>query len=148
VTDTALVLLLRRCRETLAAVHRSIDRQLSRISEEHAASVMLGRLHGEPGENGSRSSLLMQYEVGEAAESAGGGRGGSSTMPNKRNPTACMLTLAVAHRIPGLVANFLSGTLQEHERVVGGCQAEWSTVAGIGRRYCSVRRWAANTRTG
>jgi 3-carboxy-cis,cis-muconate cycloisomerase len=50
-------------------------------------------------------------------------------MPNKRNPTACSLTLAAAHRVPGLVASFLSAMLQEHERGVGGWQAEWPIIA-------------------
>lgn len=76
-------------------------------------------------------ALLMQFEVGEAAEPGGEGRGGSSTMPHKRNPTACMLAIAAARRTPGLVANFLTGMLQEHERGLGGWQAEWSTVQTI-----------------
>jgi 3-carboxy-cis,cis-muconate cycloisomerase len=76
-------------------------------------------------------SLLMQNEVGEVAEPGGEGRGGSSTMPNKRNPTACALTLAAAHRLPGLVASFLSAMLQEHERGVGGWQAEWPIIAAV-----------------
>jgi 3-carboxy-cis,cis-muconate cycloisomerase len=74
-------------------------------------------------------SLLMQDEVGEASEPGGNDRGGSSTMPNKRNPIACSLALAAAHRLPGLVASFLSGMLQEHERAVGGWQAEWPLIA-------------------
>ena len=73
--------------------------------------------------------LLMQGEVAEVAEPGGDGRGGSSTMPNKHNPTACVLTLAAAHRVPGLVASFLSAMLQEHERSVGGWQAEWPIIA-------------------
>jgi 3-carboxy-cis,cis-muconate cycloisomerase len=76
-------------------------------------------------------SLLMQGEVGEAAEPGGDGRGGSSTMPHKHNPIACSLTLAAAHRVPGLVAAFLSSMVQEHERGVGGWQAEWPTVAAV-----------------
>ena len=76
-------------------------------------------------------ALLMQNEVAEAAEPGGEGRGGSSTMPHKRNPTACALTLAAAHRVPGLVASFLSAMLQEHERGVGGWQAEWPIIASI-----------------
>ena len=76
-------------------------------------------------------ALLMQFEVGEAFEPGGAGRGGSSTMPHKRNPTACMLTIAAAKRTPGLLANFLSGMLQEHERAVGGWQSEWPTIEGI-----------------
>jgi 3-carboxy-cis,cis-muconate cycloisomerase len=76
-------------------------------------------------------SLLMQGEVAEAAEPGGDGRGGSSTMPQKRNPIACAITLAAANRVPGLVSAFLSGMVQEHERGVGGWQAEWPTVAGL-----------------
>jgi 3-carboxy-cis,cis-muconate cycloisomerase len=76
-------------------------------------------------------ALLMQYEVGEAAEPGGDGRGGSSTMPHKRNPTACMLAIAAAKRTPGLLSDFLNGMLAEHERGLGGWQAEWTTVQAI-----------------
>ena len=52
-------------------------------------------------------------------------------MPQKQNPVASTLTLAAANRVPGLVAAFLSGMVQEHERGVGGWQAEWPTVGGV-----------------
>jgi len=90
-----------------------------------------GVLTGSLGKMARDISLLMQNEVGEAAEPGGEGRGGSSTMPNKRNPTACSLALAAAHRVPGLVASFLSAMVQEHERGVGGWQAEWPIIAGV-----------------
>jgi 3-carboxy-cis,cis-muconate cycloisomerase len=76
-------------------------------------------------------SLLMQGEVAEAAEPRDDGRGGSSTMPHKRNPIGCSLALAAAHRAPGLVAAFLSAMVQEHERGVGGWQAEWPIIASL-----------------
>jgi len=76
-------------------------------------------------------SLLMQTEVSEAAETGGDGRGGSSAMPHKRNPIGCALTLAAAQRVPGLLASFLTGMVQEHERAVGGWQAEWPVVASV-----------------
>src|SRR5206468_9983505 len=76
-------------------------------------------------------ALLMQFELGEAAEPGGDGRGGSSSMPHKRNPTACVLTLAAAKRVPGLLADFVSAMVQEHERAAGGWQAEWPLVHGI-----------------
>ena len=90
-----------------------------------------GVLTGSLGKMARDIVLLMQNEVGEANEPGSEGRGGSSTMPHKRNPTACSLTLTSAHRVPGLVASFLSAMLQEHERGVGGWQAEWPVVATV-----------------
>jgi 3-carboxy-cis,cis-muconate cycloisomerase len=72
-------------------------------------------------------SLLMQQEVAEVAEAGGG----SSAMPNKRNPAGSVLAIASATRVPGLVATYLSAMLQEHERAAGGWQAEWPVVAGV-----------------
>ncbi len=37
--------------------------------------------------------------------------------------------LAASTRLPGLVAAFLTGMVQEHERAVGGWHAEWPTIA-------------------
>jgi 3-carboxy-cis,cis-muconate cycloisomerase len=76
-------------------------------------------------------ALMMQNEIAEIAEPASDGRGGSSTMPHKRNPIACALTLASANRVPHLVASFLSAMPQEHERGVGGWQSEWPTIVAI-----------------
>jgi 3-carboxy-cis,cis-muconate cycloisomerase len=73
-------------------------------------------------------SLLMQHEVGEVSEPSSPGRGGSSTMPHKRNPTACAATLGAAERMPGLLADYVSGMVQEHERGVSAWVAEWSTI--------------------
>jgi 3-carboxy-cis,cis-muconate cycloisomerase len=88
-------------------------------------------LTGSLGKMARDISLLMQHEVGEVAEPGGAGRGGSSTMPHKRNPIASILTLAAANRVPGLTAAFLSQMVQEHERAAGGWQAEWPTVASV-----------------
>jgi 3-carboxy-cis,cis-muconate cycloisomerase len=96
-----------------------------------ALIVACGVLTGTLGKMARDISLLMQGEVGDVAEPTGEGRGGSSTMPQKRNPIASAVTLAAANRVPGLVAAFLSGMVQEHERGVGGWQAEWPTVAGV-----------------
>ena len=222
VTDTALVLLLRRCRDVLSKDHERMMAALSRLSDEHAGTVMLGRTLLQPappvtfglkaagwlaairrgwervasrfeesayvqfggasgtlaalGEDGLAVgealaadlqlkcpdapwhghrdrlaalmaalcvytgsvakmaldlALLMQFEVGEVAEAGGDGRGGSSTMPHKKNPTGCMLAIAAAKRTPGLLANFLNGMAGEQERGLGGWQSEWATVEGI-----------------
>src|SRR5258708_25830102 len=90
-----------------------------------------GVLTGSLGKMARDVSLLMQTEIAEVAEPGGEGRGGSSTMPHKRNPMSCSLTLAAAQRVPGLVASFLSAMIQEHERGVGGWQAEWPIIASV-----------------
>ncbi len=76
-------------------------------------------------------SLMMQVEVGEASEPSGPGRGGSSTMPHKRNPVGAALILAAANRAPHLAATIVSGMVQEHERALGGWQSEWPTLAAL-----------------
>jgi len=222
VADTAIVLLLRRAALVLAADHARLQRALRRLSEDHSATVMLGRTLLQPappvtfglkaagwfgalrrgwtrlettfqdaavlqfggasgtlaalGEHGVAAAaalaeeltlqnpeapwhahrdrlaalicacgiytgtlakmardiaLLMQGEVAEVAEGPSEGRGGSSTMPHKRNPTGCSLALAAATRVPGLMAAFLSGMAQAHERGAGGWQAEWTTIARV-----------------
>jgi 3-carboxy-cis,cis-muconate cycloisomerase len=72
--------------------------------------------------------LLAQTEVAEASEGGGDGRGGSSTMPHKRNPVGAVGLVACAARGPGLVATMLGAMVQEHERGAGGWQAEWETL--------------------
>ncbi len=69
-------------------------------------------------------ALLSQTAVGEAYEPATAGRGGSSAMPHKRNPTGCQVALSAAVRAPGLVAGILSALPAEEERGIGGWQAE------------------------
>ena len=102
--------------------------QRDRLAE---AVCACGILTGSLGKMARDISLLMQHEVGEASEPGGGGRGGSSTMPQKRNPIASAIALAAANRLPGLTAAFLSQMVQEHERGVGGWQAEWATVSEV-----------------
>jgi 3-carboxy-cis,cis-muconate cycloisomerase len=72
--------------------------------------------------------LLAQTEVAEVAEGGGEGRGGSSTMPHKRNPVAAVAVLACAQRTPGLLATIYGAMVQEHERAAGAWQAEWPAM--------------------
>jgi 3-carboxy-cis,cis-muconate cycloisomerase len=215
VSDTALILLLRRAHPPMAADQARLDRGLRSVSEAHARTVMLGRTLLQPatpitfglkaarwwaavtrswrrfsaawdralvlqlggaagtlaafgdrapdvarelatalslravppwhtdrdrlgafitaaalytaalGKMARDVALLMQDEVGEVAEPGGG----SSAMPHKHNPSACAVAVASAVRMPGLVAAFLTGMTQEHERSVGGSQAEWPTLS-------------------
>ncbi len=217
VTDTALILLLRRAQPIIQADHDRLEHALRELSERHADTVMAGRTllqpatpvtfglkvagwtaavvrswrrlhrvwntamviqlggaagtraalgeHGTPiadamaraltlrpappwhtdrdrlgaviascglyvavlGKVARDVTLLMQAEITEAAEPGGG----SSTMPQKRNPSGCALVLAAATRVPGLVASYLTAMPQEHERGVGGIQAEWPIVSAV-----------------
>ncbi|MFL6664097.1 MAG: 3-carboxy-cis,cis-muconate cycloisomerase [Rhizobacter sp.] len=90
-----------------------------------------GVLCGTLGKIGTDIALLAQAEVGELTEPAGGGRGGSSTMPHKRNPVAAMLALANALRAPQRVAAVLTAMQQQHERGLGNWQAELAESAGV-----------------
>ena len=94
------------------------------------ASV-LGILTGTLGKMAKDISLLMQTEVGEVFEGAGEGKGGSSTMPHKRNPVTCAAILANATRVPHLVGTILSAMPQEHERSAGLWHAEWEVMTQI-----------------
>jgi 3-carboxy-cis,cis-muconate cycloisomerase len=64
----------------------------------------LAILTGTCGKIARDVSLMMQTDVGEAFEPAGEGRGGSSTMPHKRNPVAAARALAAATMAPNLAA--------------------------------------------
>ncbi|MDO9498551.1 3-carboxy-cis,cis-muconate cycloisomerase [Falsiroseomonas sp.] len=68
--------------------------------------------------------LLMQSEVAEASEPAAPGRGGSSAMPQKRNPIACEYVIAQARSAQTLVPQVLGAMAHEHERGAGGQQVE------------------------
>lgn len=92
-----------------------------------------GMLTGTLGKIARDIALQMQTEVGELAEPAGAGKGGSSTMPHKRNPVGCAAVLTAAARVPPLVSTMLSGMVQEHERALGGWQVEWDALADIAR---------------
>lgn len=76
-------------------------------------------------------SLLMQTEIAEVFEPTAKGRGGSSTMPHKRNPVAAASILAAANRVPALMASIYQSMVQEHERALGAWHAEWLAIPEI-----------------
>ena len=86
----------------------------------------LGVAAGTAGKIARDIALLSQTEVAEVHE--GRSDGGSSTMPQKQNPVSSAAVLAAATRAPGLVATILAAMPQEHERALGGWQAEWDTI--------------------
>jgi 3-carboxy-cis,cis-muconate cycloisomerase len=98
---------------------------------EVAAS--LGLLVGSLGKIARDISLMSQTEIDEVVEPSGPGRGGSSTMPHKRNPVASAVMLSAALRVPALISTVLTAMVQEHERGLGGWHAEWETLPEIFR---------------
>ena len=106
---------------TLVPWHSARDR-FARLGAEFAI------LAGVAGKIGRDVALLMQPEVGEAAEGVAPGRGGSSSMPHKRNPVLSMLALEAAQRAPNLAATLLGQLTPEHERGLGQWQSQWFTL--------------------
>ena len=72
-------------------------------------------------------TLLAQTEVGELAEGSGGG---SSTMPQKRNPVSSTLAVASARLAHAHASVLAGGIAHEHERAVGAWHAEWEALSG------------------
>ncbi|WP_176476400.1 3-carboxy-cis,cis-muconate cycloisomerase [Pseudomonas indica] len=99
--------------------------QRDRLAE---VAALLGLIAGTLGKLGRDLSLLMQTDVGEAFEPSAPGKGGSSTMPHKRNPVGAAVLIGAATRAPGLVATLLAALPQEHERSLGLWHAEWETL--------------------
>ena len=83
---------------------------------------------GAAGKIGGDIVLLSQTEIGEVAESSGGG---SSTMPQKHNPVASVRAVAAARRATAHAAMLLQGFDHELQRAAGAWQAEWEPFAGV-----------------
>jgi 3-carboxy-cis,cis-muconate cycloisomerase len=99
-----------------------------RIAE--AASVF-AIIAGTCGKIARDVSLMMQTDVAEAFEPSGEGRGGSSTMPHKRNPVAAASALGAATMAPNLAATIFAAQVQDHERSAGPWHAEWPTLPAL-----------------
>ena len=93
--------------------------------------AVLGLIAGSLGKLGRDISLLMQTEAGEVFEPSAPGKGGSSTMPHKRNPVGAAVLIGAATRVPGLLSTLFSAMPQEHERSLGLWHAEWETLPEI-----------------
>jgi 3-carboxy-cis,cis-muconate cycloisomerase len=73
--------------------------------------------------------LMAQTEVGEVAEPAGEGRGGSSTLPHKRNPILSVIAVANARRVFDLSHTLQAAAVGEHERAAGAWHSEWEALS-------------------
>ncbi|HEX2102680.1 MAG TPA: 3-carboxy-cis,cis-muconate cycloisomerase [Solirubrobacteraceae bacterium] len=113
----------------------------------HTIRVRPGELAGALGvacgvvaKVGRDVTLLAQTEVAEVREGVPG-RGGSSTLPHKRNPVAAVSAVACAMRAPGLVAELLGAMAHEHERAAGAWHAEWRPFGALLETTGSACAW-------
>jgi 3-carboxy-cis,cis-muconate cycloisomerase len=78
---------------------------------------------------------LSRPEIAEVAESSAPGRGGSSTMPDKRNPVLSVLIRRCALSAPSLAAQLhLAAAQSVDERSDGAWHLEWATLRTLARR--------------
>ncbi|MBJ9976868.1 3-carboxy-cis,cis-muconate cycloisomerase [Pseudomonas sp. S75] len=120
--------------EALAAqLHLSLPEQPWHTHRDRLVEFasVLGLVAGSLGKFGRDVSLLMQTEAGEVFEPSAPGKGGSSTMPHKRNPVGAAVLIAAATRVPGLLSTLFAAMPQEHERSLGLWHAEWETLPEI-----------------
>ena len=99
-----------------------------RLAEIAAAFAILA---GTCGKIARDVALMMQMEVGEVSEPQAPGRGVSSTLPHKRNPSGAAAALSAATSAPNLVATILAAQVQEHERGIGAWQSEWVSFPAL-----------------
>ncbi len=96
-----------------------------------ALAGALGTVAGTSAKISGDVALLMQEEVGEAYEPAEPGRGGSSTLPHKRNPVGAAAVGAAARRAIALVGLYYEGLAGEHERHLTAWPVEWQSLGDL-----------------
>ncbi|WTL22843.1 lyase family protein [Streptomyces sp. NBC_01506] len=84
--------------------------------------------------------VLSRTEIGEVAESRGGG---SSALPHKRNPVRAALIAAAARQAPALASVLLGALVAEDERPAGPWHAEWQPLRELLRLTGGAARDAA-----
>ncbi|MEA2666206.1 MAG: 3-carboxy-cis,cis-muconate cycloisomerase, partial [Candidatus Eremiobacteraeota bacterium] len=119
-----------RGREVALALGRELDLRVpdlpwhaDRSPFANAASA-LGLTCGSLAKFATDVVLLMQTEVAEVSEPHAPGRGGSSTMPQKRNPIAAEYAIANARAVRALVPVMLEAMAGDHQRSTGPWQTE------------------------
>jgi 3-carboxy-cis,cis-muconate cycloisomerase len=95
------------------------------------AACFLGLVTGTLGKIAMDVKLLMQTEVAEAFEPFHEGRGSSSTMPQKRNPIACLYIHATSALVRQHVAALLEAMVADHERSTGPWEIEWIALPEV-----------------
>jgi 3-carboxy-cis,cis-muconate cycloisomerase len=91
-----------------------------------ALGCALGLLVGSLGKMAKDISLMAQPEIGEVAEVLEPGPASVSPLTYQHSALGSMVALAAAQRVPQRIAVMLAAMPQEHERGLGGLQAEWA----------------------
>ncbi len=92
----------------------------------------LGLVCGSLGKVALDVKVMVATEIGELREPAGGGgRGASSTMPQKRNPISCAYITACNGVVRQHVAALLSAMAADFERSTGPWETEWIVLPEI-----------------
>lgn len=97
------------------------------------AATTFGLLAGTLTKIARDISLHSQTEIAEIHEPSEQNRGGSSTLPHKRNPVACAAILGATLRVPALVSSMLAAMDHPQQRALGSWHAEWETFPEIVR---------------
>ncbi len=92
------------------------------------ATGLLALIAGSIGKIGYDIMLLMQTEITEVLEPFVAGRGASSTMPQKRNPTSSEMMVAAAKIVREQHSLMLDALVQDHERATGPWHVEWHAL--------------------
>jgi len=93
--------------------------------------------------------VLARPEIAELSEPGGTGRGGSSSMPQKRNPILSVLTVSAARKAPALAAELhRSAGAAVDERPDGAWHGEWQTLRELMRLVGGAAALVAELTTG
>jgi 3-carboxy-cis,cis-muconate cycloisomerase len=93
-------------------------------------------------------TLLAQSEVAEVHEGSAAGHGGSSTMPQKRNPVVAIIILGNTKQAPALLCSVAAAAEQELQRAAGAWHAEWQPLSHLLQITGSAAAWSAELLAG
>ncbi len=117
---------------TDVAARLGLDARIGVWQVERSTIALLGAglaaLLGALGRLGLEVAQASRTEVGELELELRAGEGGSSAMPQKRNPVPAVLLVANARRAPGLASTLLSAQLAVDDRPPGDWHAEWQPL--------------------
>ena len=130
----------------VSAALGKIARDVTLLAQSEVGEVSEGGTAGGAGRGDQRAAdqrAADQRGADQQAPAASPRRGGSSAMPNKRNPVASIAILGCTRQVPGLLATLAMATEQELQRAAGAWHAEWEPLTALLRLTGSASSWAA-----